>query len=176
MVAVQQGPSCEGMRFVLRPDFGGDWRQTVWLYLSLVATSLSVALVFVALGYWPILPIAGLELVALGAALYLSARRGAVREVVRVSGGEVVVERGTVRPDTTQIFDRYWSVVELSRPQRRWYPSRLIIRSGARSLELGGFLQEEDRRHLARELGEIIGPMASAGGRAMAGTEPVARV
>lgn len=172
MVAVQQGPSAEGVRFVLRPDFGGHWRQTVWLYLSLVATSMAVALAFTALGFWPVLPFAGLELTVLGAALYVSARRGAIREVVRVSGAVIVVERGVSRPETRQTFDRYWSVVELSTPQPWCHPSRLVIRSGARSMELGGFLQEGERRALARSLSEIIGPMASAGGEAPAGTGP----
>jgi uncharacterized membrane protein len=173
MVAVQQGPSVEGVRFVLRPDFGGHWRQTVWLYLSLVVTSMAVALAFAALGFWPVLPFAGLELTALGAALYVSARRGAVREVVRVSGAVIVVERGVSRPETRQTFDRYWSVVELSAP-RSWCPSRLAIRSGGRSMELGAFLQENERRTLARSLREIIGPMASAGGETPAGTGPAA--
>lgn len=175
MVAVHEGPTSEGTRFVLRPDFGGRWRQTVQLYLSLVVTSLTVALFFTVLGFWPVLPWAGFELAALGVALYVSARRGAVREVVRVSGEAVIVERGLHRPDTRHAFDRYWSVVELSRPQSRWYPSRLVIRSGARSLELGDFLQEEERRALARQLAELIGPMAAAGGGAPTGSEPVAQ-
>lgn len=173
MVAIHEGPTGEGTRFVLRPDFGGRWRHTVRLYLSLVVTSLTVALFFTLLGFWPVLPWAGVELAALGAALYVSARRGAVREVVRILDAAVVVERGLHRPDARHEFDRYWSVVELSRPQSRWYPSRLLIRSGARSLELGDFLQEEERRALARQLAELIGPMAAAGGGAPAGREPV---
>jgi uncharacterized membrane protein len=175
MVAVHEGPLGEGTRFVLRPDFGGRWRQTVQLYLSLVVTSLTVALFFTALGFWPVLPWAGIELVALGVALYVSARRGAVLEVVRVFDTSVIVERGLHRPDSRHTFDRYWSVVELSRPQTRWYPSRLIIRSGTQSLELGDFLGEDERRALARRLAELIGPMAAAGGGALAGSEPAAQ-
>ncbi|MBA1148701.1 DUF2244 domain-containing protein [Ectothiorhodospiraceae bacterium WFHF3C12] len=175
MVAVHEGPTVEGMHFVLRPDFGGHWRQTVWLYLSLVVTSLAVALFFTALGFWPVLPFAGLELTALGAALYVSARRGAVREVIRISETAVTVERGLHRPETRHSFDRYWSVVELSRPRSEWYASRLFIRSGTRALELGEFLQDGERRELARELTQIIGPMAAAGGGAPAGIQPAAQ-
>lgn len=174
MVAVHMGSTAEDTQFVLRPDFGGRWPETVWLYVSLVVAALAVALFFTANGLWPVLPFATLELAGLGAALYVSARRGAVREVVRISEAAVVVERGHRRPETRHSFDRYWSAVELSRPRSSWHPSRLLIRSGTRSLELGVFLSEDERRALARQLAEIIGPMAAAGGGVSTGRAPAA--
>jgi len=133
------------------------------MYLSLAATSLTVAMGFVVMGFWPVLPFAGLELAALGAALYLSARRGAMREVVRVSEAAVVVETGLYRPEKRHTFDRFWSSVELSKSRGQWHPGRLVLRSGTRRLEVGAFLDDEERQNLARELAQAVGPMAAAG-------------
>lgn len=161
--------------FDLRPNAGVYWRQTLVIFLVLSVVCLGVGVAFAFAGFWPILPFAGAEVVALGAALYVSARRGDYREVIRVSAEEVSVEKGRRVPDQTWAFRRAWSAVELQRSPLRWYPARLIIRSGSDAVECGAFLTDEERESLARELMDCIGPMASADGAAAAGSAPGAR-
>lgn len=175
MLAVHYDVSGRDLCFVLIPDFGGVWRHTVMMYCSLAVTSLTVAMAFVAMGFWPVLPFAGLELAALGVALYVSARRGAIREVIRVSEAAVVVESGLHRPEKRQTFDRFWSSVELSKSRGQWHPGRLVLRSGTRRLEVGAFLDDEERENLARELAQAVGPMAAAGCDAPGGAPQLVR-
>jgi uncharacterized membrane protein len=149
--------------FVLRPDNGLYWRTTLRVYLFLAAVCLTVAIGFTMAGFWPVLPFAGLELALLGAALYVTARRGRYREVVRISGQFVSIEKGYVGPSQHWQFERVWTEVLLQPSRRRLHPARLLIRSGAVYVELGSFLTEEDRASLARQLEAAIGPMASGG-------------
>ncbi len=145
--------------FVLRPNIGLYWRTTLRVYVLVVIVSLTVATSFALAGYWPILPFAGVELLALGAALYVTARRGRYREVVRVGEHRIEIEKGYRGPEETWVFDRTWSEVVLDPPEHQWYPSRLVIRSRGDSVELGAFLTEPERKRLGRELQRCVGPM-----------------
>lgn len=149
--------------FELRPNAGLYWRQTLIIFLMLSAVCLGIAIAFAFAGFWPILPFAGLEIMALGAALYVSARRGNYREVIRVTPSRVLVEKGWRHPEQAWEFQRAWCEVELQRSPLRWYPARLIIRSGVEQVECGAFLTDEERETLAEELVECIGPMAAVG-------------
>ena len=90
-------PAALPARVVIAPNASLRPEQAVWFMVSISAVGLSIALVFMWMGFWPVLPIAGLELTALGAALWVSLRRNAYREVVDVNDGHVIVEMGRVR-------------------------------------------------------------------------------
>lgn len=163
MVTVEQDDRQHARYFVLRPNYGPKWRQTVAAFVLLALISLSLALALALAGYWPVLPLAGLELGLLGWALYVSARRSTEREVIWVRQAEVEVQKGRRRPERVWVFQRSWAEVYLLRSEHSWYPSRLWLRSQGQEVEVGGFLQEEERVFLARELRKIIGPMAAPG-------------
>ncbi|MCK8516913.1 DUF2244 domain-containing protein [Methylonatrum kenyense] len=163
METEQQGVGAETRHFVLRPNCGVYWRTTLVVFIAIAVVSLSVATLFAFAGFWPILPFAGLELTALGVALYVSAVRGKYREEILVDGSTVEIRKGQKEPDTTWNFDLAWSEVLLEASFHRWYPSRLLIRSQGDAVELGAFLTEEERLALADELQRCIGPMAARG-------------
>lgn len=158
--------------FHLRPNAGIYWRQTLVIFVILSSVCLLVGVAFAFAGFWPILPFAGLEVMALGAALYYSARRGSYSEVIRVGPDRVRIEKGRRQPEQTWDFDLAWSAAELQRSPLRWYPARLIIRSGGDRVECGAFLTDEERESLAKELLDCIGPMAARGGHPSQGAGP----
>ncbi len=158
------GTGPRGRVFVLRPDNGLYWRTTLWVYLFLVVVCLTVAIGFTLAGFWPVLPFAGLELALLGVALYVTARRGRYREIVRVGATTVEIEKGYRPPGRRWQFERVWTEVAMRPSGSRLYPDQLVIRSRGETVELGAFLTENDRATLALELERAIGPMASAGG------------
>lgn len=149
--------------FVLRPCFEANWPQTVRIFVAMSAVCGGIALTFAFLGFWPIVPFAGLELGALGAALYVSARRSLDREVIRVTEGEVRVEKGRGRLESVQRLPRAWTEVVLTPSRKGWQEARLVLRSGGTEVVLGEFLAMADRRSLACELVACIGPMSVAG-------------
>lgn len=143
---------------VIRPNCSLSWRGTVAVFSSISLVSLGVALSFLLRGYWLILPFAGLELALLATALYLAAWRSSLREVISIHGAEISVERGHRQPEQVRIFPRNWARIELIRPRHRGYPTRLLLRSHGREMEIGGCLNESERRRLAEDLRRWIRP------------------
>ena len=142
--------------FIIMPNQAMPWPRLVWIYVVFAGFTLGIAAGFFARGFILILPFAGLELLALGGALYISARRGGVREVITISAETVRVETGRDQPEQSHEFKRPWAQVVLQRAWHHWYPSRLLIRSHGRAVEIGGFLSEGERRGLARQLRNMI--------------------
>jgi uncharacterized membrane protein len=149
----------------LSPNCSLTSRSATLFYLSVSALALPVAVAFAAAGMWPILPFAGLELLGLGAALVLSLRRGRIRELIRIDERDVVVARTNGRRRVEVRFTRAWTRVQLRRPAYRTWPSRLLLGSMGRTVEVGSFLTEPERRSLKLRLVELIrSPEAGAGG------------
>lgn len=125
-------------------------------FALVAAASLSVAFFFVACGYWPVLPFAGLELALLAFALGASLKRRHYLQTVEIDDAEVrVTTRGPAGERVNQ-FSRHWARVTLHGPHG-WRPGRLWIESHGRACEIGAFLTEEERRALARRLVALVG-------------------
>ncbi len=129
---------------------------TVFLAATGGATFL-IAAVMAIKGLWPILPFAGLEIALLVWATRLSMRRGADRETLEITDSSITVEliEGSYREFT--VFPRHWAKVKLRAPQHGLHPLRLCLESQGRSLEIGRFLAEDERRELAARLKQLIG-------------------
>ena len=147
----------EGNRtFVIAPNRSMTWKELLLAYSAIAGVSLAIAGYFWAHGLTLVLPFSGLELLALGAALYLTAWRGGAREVITVTDDSVCVETGRAGPEQRHDFQRYWTRVVLRRPWVAWHPSRLLLCSRGREIEVGRFLNEEERRGLAKILRSAI--------------------
>ena len=144
------GDSCQ---FVLRSNYTFPWRTAVAFFSGISLVSLSISAGFVLAGAWPVLPFAGLELSALGAALYLTGQRSRLREVITIRNGVVEIQQGHGRPVRSHRLQRGWARVQLRRPRIEGQPARLVISSHGREIEIGRQLTEPERRQLARELG-----------------------
>ena len=142
--------------FVVMPNKAMPWHQLVWIYCVIASFTIGVALGFFSQGLTLVLPFAGLEVVALGAALYISAWRGGVKEVISVTEDNIRIEIGHDSPEQCHELKRVWAQVVLERPWNNWYPSRLLIRSHGRQVEIGRFLNESERQGLAKELQNLI--------------------
>jgi uncharacterized membrane protein len=143
-------------RIVIRPNRSLTRRQLQLVFLVIAVICLSIASVFAVLGMWPVLPFAGAEVLAVGIGFYLSAVDGRETEVVSVSCDEVAVEKGRRRLRQRWVMQRAWAQIRLLPPRIRWYPTRLVIRSHGNEVELGGFLNEHERRQLAGKLRDAI--------------------
>ena len=125
--------------------------------LACLAT-FGIAAVFTVLGFWPVLPFAGAEMLLLAWALKASMDRRLERESIDISATEIVIEytRGTPR---RVVYPRHWARVKIRRPNSPLHRGQLVIESHGRAHEVGKFLTEEERRQLAAELRRLIGGM-----------------
>lgn len=143
-------------RFVLRPNRSLTWRQTQFAFAILALVCLTIATGFALLGFWPVLPFAGAEVLAVGAGLYLCALDGRATEIVHVTNATVAVEKGRERCTERWEFQRGWTTIRLQSPRVRWYPTRLVIGSHGKEVQLGGFLNDSERVRLADDLRRVV--------------------
>lgn len=135
-------------------------RTAVCFLASMCVVSLLIAGFFTLQGYWPVLPFAGLELAALGAALAVSLRRNRYREVVVFEDARVSVRCGMVGEGAVlQVeWPRSSTRVLLERGPNRNDPTRLVLSNAGRTVVLARCLTDEERARLARRLRELIHP------------------
>jgi uncharacterized membrane protein len=127
-------------------------RQVGWFYLSIVCLSFAIALFFAWRGSWLVLPFAGLDVLGLGIALLVHARHATDYERVTLAEGMLVVEQSRGGQVTRQEFNPLWVRMELSRA----YPALIMLRSGKRVVQVGGFLDQRKRGLFAQELAAAL--------------------
>ena len=137
-------------------------RRASWFFISLCALCIGVATAFAWLGFWPVLPFAGLELAVLGWALRASLQRRHFVQSILITDSEVIVEENNPKSRSHMVFPRHWAQVKLCITPSPLHPSRLLIESHGRRCEVGSFLNEQERRGLAKRLKRLIGSMAQS--------------
>ncbi len=149
-------------RIDIAPHCSLTRRSAGLFFLSLCAVCLSLAVFLATLGFWPVLPFAGLELGILGWALHSSLQRRHHGQSIVVTDTEVIVEETNRKLRSHMVFPRHWAQVKLRVTPSPLTPSRLLIESHGRRCEVGSFLNEQERRGLAQRLKRLIGTMAES--------------
>ena len=142
--------------FEIVPNRSLTVRSATVFYVLIVATPLAIATLFAMAGFWPILTVAGIEVAVLGAALWWTMRKTKTRELIEIDERRVVVRKIHPDADEEHEFARYWTQVRLVRPEATNWPSRLMLRSKGRSVEIGSFLTNSERDGLERRLSAVI--------------------
>ena len=143
-------------RFVLRPNQSMSWRGNLIFLAGLFGLFAVTGVAFAFMGFWPVLPFAGLDLALVAYALYRVSRSCQVREVIRIDERSVTIEKGRRQPETSDVFQRAWARLQWRHSKSRLRPNRLFVRSHGRSVEIGSFLTEEERSGLADALGKHL--------------------
>lgn len=128
-----------------------------WLFfLGILLLTMSIATTFAWLGAWLVLPFAGLEMLVLAGVLNIMDIRARRYEVVEIHPERVDVVRSDGRAEQTFTFQRYWVRARMVRAGRGTR-ERLVLHSHGAGVEVGGFLDEHERRALAGEFSRLLG-------------------
>lgn len=140
--------SGQGLQWLLRRNCSVTPVQLVWMYLALCAVSLTIGLWFWQMGAPLVLGFAGLEVVAVGAALWVYARHALDGERIVLQGRSLVVEQAVGgRLERTE-FDARALTVE----PRYGEHSLIALSARGRVINVGRFVRPELRPALAKEL------------------------
>ena len=121
--------------------------------------SLAFCMIFVVMGFWPVLPFWALEMGALGLALYANMQRRLYTQTLTITESQISLVTRSRRGAQKQEFARHWAKVRLRSSRTRLYPTRLTIESSGRAFEVGSFLTDEERGVLAERLRNLVGGM-----------------
>jgi len=83
-------------------------------------------------------------------------------ELITLTPTQLVIS--SARRDDEMRFHPYWVRVQLQPGAERGWPSRLLLASHGREVEVGTFLNDHERRALALRLTELLRPLQDRGG------------
>ena len=108
---------------------------------------------FLALGAWPVFGFLGLDVLIIYLAFRRSFADAEAREIVEVTGHEVVLYKARPpKPVTERRFPRAWVRVHLDEDRERELIGSLALVYAGRRTEFASFLPPEERRSLAAAL------------------------
>jgi uncharacterized membrane protein len=142
-------PTDAGFRVVLKRNCSISPGGLLLAFALLAALSVGIASAFAMLGAWLILPFAGLEVLFLGAAFWLTARHAADYERI-----ERARERLTVDVREAERLRRY--ELDARHARVRLEDGRVVLGARGSSLEIGRHLAAEARAEFAAELGKRL--------------------
>lgn len=162
--------SSRGTVVTLLPNRSMSWQETRLFLFLICGTTLAIGVFWALKGLWAILPFSGLEAGLLAWLMYRVSQNTYRRQVVTLAGDHVLVETGL------RFSRRSW---RLSRPDARLTvseaphplaPAVLVISDREQRIELGEFLNKEDKvlaLHTLRRAGLPVQSVYREGGRRM---------
>lgn len=143
--ATVQGQS---IHWFLRKNCAMTPGQLGWIYLAICTTSLSIGIMFWWSGAWVILPLMGLELLAVGFGFLTYARHATDGERIYLNDDQLIVELENAGKLERAEFRRCWVRVEPKSGDR----SLIEVSGQGRTVHVGRFIRPELRPLLAKEI------------------------
>ena len=144
------------LMIIAQPNCSASWRSNQLVLLAISVPSLTFAIGFALLGAWPILPFAGLELLALGSALYYVNWKLQYRHVITLSDDSVCIDKGFYLPRQSWKFPRQGTGLAIIPEQHPWDGPELSLQRTGESVSVGEFLNRDDSLKLADLLRQEI--------------------
>lgn len=120
-----------------------------WVLAAIGATTLGIAAGAAALGAWPVMPFAGVEVALIALAFRVLARHDADFERLEVGSREVRIEAREARRFVRFVARRPWARLVVAERGAR---CTLGLAYAGRTVPLGRMLSDEGRRRLAERL------------------------
>ena len=146
----------EGRRLIVTPNASLTTAQACLFLGGMSLLCFGIAGVFAVLGYWLVLPFAGLEILALAAGLYWSMRGNTYREVITISAQRIRIEIGRRRPEWSWDLPRAWARIRLEEAAGPCDHARLVVSYAGQSCEIGACLGEDERKALSARLQQLV--------------------
>jgi len=156
MINIDKFNCPHGYRLVLSPNRSIGWHDLVLFYLFICLVALAVGLFFAVQGIWLVLPFSGLELFALGIALYVVSHKANRRQVIIFENSRVRIEKGAYHCDQSWEFNasrvrlHYQFTGEINSGRK------LELECLGNYVEVGEFLNNFEKDALAFQLKDCI--------------------
>ncbi|MDH3386559.1 MAG: DUF2244 domain-containing protein [Gammaproteobacteria bacterium] len=156
MVSIDKVNTSDSYRFVLSPNCSISWHELVLLYIFTCVVALAIGIFFTIQGMWLVLPFSGLEMLALGACLYLTSRKVYRKEVITLDQRRIRIEKGVQQVSQSWEFETPWIRLIDEQTGARDRQRKLAIGSHGNYVEVGAFLDNSEKERLAFQLKDCI--------------------
>jgi uncharacterized membrane protein len=135
---------------ISKPNCSLTSQAKVKLFLLLAIIPVLVGLSFTMLGLWMVFPFIGLELLGLGYAFYYLNSHAGDFESISIVDDRLVVEKHSMQQTRQFVLNTYWAKLVISHARNG--NLQLYLRSKGKDLEIGNFMNNEQRCALAEQL------------------------
>jgi len=139
---------------VAAPNHSASWQANKSVLIAMCCLSGVIAGGFALVGAWPILPFAGLEMLAVASALYYVCWKLQYRHVVTLEENKVRIHKGHYHPRQQWCFDRDNTTIQVVSQPHPWDAPQISLCNRGEQLTLGEFLSKEDTNTLLQRLRE----------------------
>ncbi len=129
-----------------------SWRGNQIFLLSMICLSALISIGFALIGAWVILPFAGLEMLALGSALYYVSWKLSYQQVINITADSVTIDKGVYKPKRSWLFTRDGLSLSVQPEEHEWSTPVIQLRHQQNLVEIGEFLNQADCLTLLRLL------------------------
>lgn len=129
----------------LLPNRSASWAETRLTLLVICGSMLAIGTFWALAGAWMILPFSGIEAALVAFLLYRVCLSTYHRQVITFSPGNILVQVGRHFPKRSWNLKRQSTFLELSHPRHPYAPPGLKISDGTQRIELGAFLNKQDK-------------------------------
>ncbi len=121
------------------------------LIIALIILSIFASIRFYLVGAWPVVIFLQLDIAALWFAFYINYRRARVKELIRLTDTNLIIERYTAngRMESWQ-FEPYWAKVKIRKIDT--YRNELSINLHQQTVVIGDFLLPGEKKKLKEKL------------------------
>jgi len=137
-------------------NLSSTWTANVVLagVIGIVCLGIGIAMAFV--GFWLVLPFAGLEVAFVTVCLYWTVKKLSRREVITVDHHSITLEWGYNKPEVSVCLPRCWSKLEYHRPIKPLDIGAVSLQAHGKRYTLGRSLGRDEKKELYTALRTIL--------------------
>lgn len=147
-------------QFISKPHRSLCAQSRLLLLVILCIIPVLIAIGFVIVGLWPVLPFVGLELLALAFAFYCVNRHDNDFESITIIKYKVLIEKRNYKTTSQFEFNAYWAHVSIIRAKNG--SLRLSFRSQGKEIQFGQHMDSAACNELAEHLKKIFASISTS--------------
>ena len=145
-----------GDKIIARPNNSLSVDDSVKLLAALAGIALVVALGFLHIGAWLVLPFAGAEMILVAGAFYYMQCHADDFESITIIGDELSLDKRDYKQTSRVVLNCYWAKVLLVKQPSGDHA--LLLKSHGKEYEFGKrLMHDEDKVALAKQLKQRVG-------------------
>jgi len=152
-------------QFILGPNRSMSWQTNKKILFVMFIVNMSIALAWAALGAWMILPFAGLEILLVGLGMYYVSWKLNFREVIIFEADSVIVQKGVYFPKQEWCLQKSQTLLLRQNSHYRMSAPDLFLTHLNDKIEIGAFLNRNEKRSIREQFVELGIPIAVTSAR-----------
>ena len=131
----------------LLPNRSASWAETRLFIFIICGVMLTIGAFWAFSGAWMILPFSGIEAGLVAFLFYRVCLATYHKQVITFANDSVLIQFGKHFPKRSWQLPLNSVYLALTEPKQKFSPVRLNVSDGKQSIELGAFLNNEDKQH-----------------------------